>query len=195
MLEIILYAVGVMYTPGPVNFIGLNSGIQKQSGMLGFFVGVSTGMTILFLAVSFVGAQLISDTLLQWSAALGTACIVWLSYKIFRSDVSGQWDEKVRPLAFADGVLMQILNPKGFSVALPLATVQFPAAGITGGSLVAWSVGLAFLGLGAPSLYYGCGRLLGRRIYQASYLKWINRLMAVFLLFVAVNMGMVAFSL
>jgi len=78
---------------------------------------------------------------------------------------------------------------------VPLATNQFPAAGIAGGSLVVWSVGLAFLGLGTPSLYYGCGRLLGRRIYQASYLKWINRLMAVFLLFVAVNMGMVAFSL
>jgi len=55
-------------------------------------------------------------------------------------------------------------------------------------------VGLAFLGLGTPSLYYGCGRLLGRRIYQASYLKWINW-QVVFLLFVAVNMGMVAFSM
>ena len=64
-----------------------------------------------------------------------------------------------------------------------------------GSALVACSVGLAFLGLGAPSLYCGVGRLLGRRIYQASYLKWINQLMAVFLLFVVVNMGMVAFSL
>lgn len=195
MLEIILYAVGVMYTPGPVNFIGLNSGIQKQSGMLGFFVGVSAAMFILFFGVSLLGEQLISDTLLQWTAGLGTLYIVWLSYKVFSAEVAGEGADNARSLTFRDGLLMQLLNPKGITVALPVATVQFPAAGISGGYLIAWCAGLAILGLGAPSLYYGFGRLLGRRIYQASYLKWINRLMAVFLLFVAVNMGMVAVSL
>lgn len=195
MLEIILYAVGVMYTPGPVNFIGLNSGIQKQGSMFGFFAGVSAAMFILFFMVSLLGEQLISDTLLQWTAGLGSLYIIWLSYKIFRTDVSAAGAGEDRLLAFRDGLLMQLLNPKGITVALPVATVQFPAAGISGSYLIVWCAGLAVLGFGAPSLYYGFGRLLGRTIYQASYLKWINRLMAVFLLFVAVNMGMVAFSL
>ncbi|MCG6507796.1 transporter, partial [Vibrio parahaemolyticus] len=121
-----------------------------------------------------------------------------LAIKIFRSQVNQNntgedKNSEVRVLTFRDGLMMQLLNPKGITVALPVATVQFPAAGIAGVSLFAWCVGLAVFAFGAPWSGGGGGGLLGNNIRQASYLSVINKLMALFLMFVAVSMGLSAF--
>ncbi|WP_275725635.1 LysE family translocator [Vibrio furnissii] len=204
MTDIILYAFGVMYTPGPVNAIGLNHGIQKQQRIFGFFFGVAVAMFILFFSVSLIGERIMNESLLQGAAVLGGLYIFWLAIKIFRAQVSqdnsgedkNRGEDKnseSRALTFRDGLMMQLLNPKGITVALPVATVQFPAAGIAGVSLFAWCVGLAVFAFGAPWSYFIFGRLLGNNIRQASYLTIINKLMALFLMFVAVSMGLSPF--
>lgn len=198
MTDIILYAFGVMYTPGPVNAIGLNNGIQKQQRIFGFFSGVAVAMFILFFSVAMIGERIMNESLLQGASVLGGLYIFWLAIKIFRSQVSKDntgedKNSEVRALTFRDGLMMQLLNPKGITVALPVATVQFPAAGIAGVSLFAWCVGLAVFAFGAPWSYFIFGRLLGNNIRQASYLTLINKLMALFLMFVAVSMGLSAF--
>jgi len=193
MTDIILYAFGVMYTPGPVNAIGLNNGIQKQTRVMGFFSGVAVAMFILFFSVAFIGQQVMNDSLLKGTSVVGSLYILWLAYKIYRSQVGAHTNTQPRMLTFRDGLLMQLLNPKGITVALPVATVQFPAAEITGFTLFAWCVGLAVFAFGAPWSYFVFGRLLGRNINQARYLALINKLMALFLLFVAVSMGITPF--
>jgi threonine/homoserine/homoserine lactone efflux protein len=189
MIDIILYAFGVMYTPGPVNAICLNSGIQKQKSILYFCIGVSLALFILFSTMSFIGEKIINESILQWTSILGAAYIVWLATKVFSSKVSSQALSDNKTLTFRDGLMLQLLNPKGITVALPVATVQFPAAGITGGYIFVWCVALAALAFGAPLAYYIFGRLLGLNIRQTSYLNVVNKLMAVFLLFVGLNMG------
>ena len=50
MLAIIAYAVGIMYSPGPVNLMGLNTGVNGQAKRRwGFCLGVGTAMLLLFL--------------------------------------------------------------------------------------------------------------------------------------------------
>jgi threonine/homoserine/homoserine lactone efflux protein len=193
MTDIILYAFGVMYTPGPVNAIGLNNGIQKQTRIMGFFSGVAVAMFILFFSVAFIGEKVMNDSLLKGTSVVGSLYILWLAYKIFRSRIGARTNAQPRMLTFRDGLLMQLLNPKGITVALPVATVQFPAAGITGVVLFAWCVGLAIFAFGAPLSYFVFGRLLGRNINQVRYLTIINKLMALFLLFVALSMGITPF--
>ncbi|WP_238322367.1 hypothetical protein [Vibrio mexicanus] len=88
--------------------------------------------------------------------------------------------------------MLQILNPKGLTVALPIATVQFPSAGITGNYLLVWCAILAVLAFGAPLVYFVMGRLIGRNIRQTNVLNLVNKLMGLLLLFVGVNMGLPA---
>ncbi|WP_414830855.1 hypothetical protein [Alteromonas sp. H39] len=88
---------------------------------------------------------------------------------------------------------MQLLNPKEITVALPVATVHFPAAGITGFVLFAWCVGLAIFAFGAPWFYFVFGRLLGKNINHTRYLSAINKLMALFLFVVALSLGLNSF--
>ncbi|XAW87419.1 LysE family transporter [Vibrio sp. CDRSL-10 TSBA] len=193
MTDIILYAFGVMYTPGPVNAIGLNNGIQKQTRIFGFFAGVAVAMFILFFSLALIGEQVMNDSLLQGASVLGSLYILWLAYKIFSAPVGDYSNTEPRVLTFRDGLLMQLLNPKGITVALPVATVQFSAAGITGLLLLAWCIGLAVFAFGAPWSYFIFGRLLGKNINQTRYLTMINKLMALFLAFVALSMGVSPF--
>ncbi|UXI03442.1 LysE family translocator [Photobacterium sp. TY1-4] len=189
MTDIILYAFGVMYTPGPVNAIGLNHGIQKQTRIFGFFAGVAVAMFILFFSVALIGEQMMNDSLMKSASVLGSLYIFWLAYKIYSAQVDEQSRGEARTLTFQDGLFMQLLNPKGITVALPVATVQFPSEGIAGVSLFAWCLGLAVFAFGAPWSYFVCGRLLGSKIQQARYVNAINKLLALLLFVVAANMG------
>ncbi|WP_414830856.1 hypothetical protein [Alteromonas sp. H39] len=85
MIDIILYAFGVMYTSGPVNAIGLNNGIQRQNRISGFFAGVAVAMFILFFSVAFIGERVMNSSLLTLTSVLGSLYILWLAIKIFRS--------------------------------------------------------------------------------------------------------------
>jgi len=193
MIEIILYAFGVMYTPGPVNAISLNNGIQKQKIIYSFCAGVSLALFILFSSFSLIGEKIMNESLLKCTSILGASYILWLAFKIFKSKVNTQETSGNNNLTLRDGLMLQLLNPKSLMVALPLATVQFPAAGITGGYIFLWCFALAMLAFGAPMVYYIFGRLIGKNISQVRYLNILNKLMAIFLLFVGLNMGFTPF--
>jgi len=88
MLAIVAYALGVMYTPGPVNLLGLNAGLQGQArASLGFYLGVGLAMLILFLLFGWAGAAWVQDDMLAMVGALGCGYILYLAIKIARSSI------------------------------------------------------------------------------------------------------------
>jgi threonine/homoserine/homoserine lactone efflux protein len=84
-----------------------------------------------------------------------------------------------KPLTFWNGFLIQALNPKGMMVVLPITTVMFPAAHVTGMSIVLVSTMIALGGAGAPGVYSFLGAVLGKRITKDSYFNFFNRLMGI----------------
>lgn len=192
MLEILLYALGVMYTPGPVNLIALNNGIQKYDfRALRFYAGVGVAMFLLFYGCSLLSAQLIRPEWLFYFGLMGCSYIVYLAYKIAKSRVavSDNQSADVPNLSFKDGLWVQLLNPKGVTAALPVASIQFPAQGIQGATLGLWCIALAILAFGAPFSYYLIGRLVGRKVNNPRYFRWFNMVMASVLVFVAVSLA------
>ncbi|WP_163576313.1 LysE family translocator [Halomonas faecis] len=191
MLAIVAYALGVMYTPGPVNLLGLNAGLHGQArATLGFFLGVGAAMLILFLLFGWVGAAWVQGDVLAVVGALGCGYILYLAIKIARSSIDlGAVRQAPRVMRFRDGLIMQLCNPKGIVATLPIATIQFPAAGIHGTALVLWSVGLAVLAVGAPGSYALVGALLGKRIENPRILKGFSLAMAALLVWVAITIG------
>lgn len=191
MLAILVYALGIMYSPGPVNLLGLNMGLHGQArGAIGFCFGVGLAMLSLFLLFGWAGAAWIEPNVLALFGALGCGYILYLAVRIARSSIDPDTLAKApRVLSFRDGLLMQLGNPKGVVATLPIATLQFPAAGIHGGMLIVWSLGLAALAVGAPGSYVALGALLGRRLESARLLRGINLVMAALLVGVALSMG------
>ncbi|GHC22691.1 hypothetical protein GCM10010082_13500 [Kushneria pakistanensis] len=191
MLAIIAYALGIMYSPGPVNLLGLNMGLQGQArGTIGFCLGVGLAMLLLFLLFGLAGAAWVQPHVLALIGALGCGYILYLAFKIARSSIDPTaLEQPPRVLRFRDGLIMQLGNPKGMIATLPIATLQFPAAGIDGVMLLVWSLGLAVLAVGAPGSYAVLGALLGRRLESARLFRAINLMMATLLVGVALSMG------
>lgn len=191
MLGIILYCIGVMYTPGPVNIISLNVGMQR--GLLKqvpFCAGVSCALCFWFLLIGYTGSALVNDSVLPFVAAGGGCFIFYLAYKILSSTVDTKQSGKgLALLGFKEGLFMQLLNPKSMLAVLPVTTVQFPAVGIDGASIAIWSVGLAILGFGAPFSYTAIGATVARHIQNGPFFKYFNIAMGLMLVVVGIDMA------
>ncbi|RAU41686.1 LysE family transporter [Pseudomonas sp. RIT411] len=178
-MEIVLYAFSVIYSPGPVNALGLNAGLRGQARRaLGFYAGVGCAMLVLFLALGYVGAVVVSGALLPWLALLGGGYCLYLGYRIARAaPPTAEGEGAATRLTFASGLLIQGLNPKAWLAVLPIATVMFPAAQVTGGKIALWSLPLALSACGAPASYALLGALLGRYLVRGRGFRAVNRLL------------------
>jgi threonine/homoserine/homoserine lactone efflux protein len=191
MLGIILFCIGVMYTPGPVNILSLNCGMQRGPVThVPFCLGVGTALAFWFTLVGYAGTAVVGGGMLPIIAGLGTCFILYLGWKVVTSDVNlVRSEEPTAALDFKDGLLMQLLNPKAFMVVLPVTTIQFPAAGIGGAAVAGWALALGALSVGAPLSYAAIGTLVFRRIDNARYFKWLNYAMGAMLFLVAGDMA------
>ncbi|MDC5705627.1 LysE family transporter [Vibrio europaeus] len=191
MSEIFAYAIGVMYTPGPVNLLGLHSGLNRNTrSHLGFFIGVGMAMFILFVMLGFIGLKVINPQVLPFISLAGCLYILHIAWKVAGANVEFSQDTSdSNSLSFRDGLFMQLLNPKALVATLPVSTIQFPSVGITGSAIVLWSLVLAILAFGAPTGYSLAGLVLGKRISNPSYFKVFNLLMAALLVYVSLTIG------
>ncbi len=191
MLEIWAYAFAVMYSPGPVNLLGLYGGLHgKTRQNVGYFAGVGVAMLFLFSIMSLMGGSLVNKSSLPFVSILGCGYILYLAGKLMVARVSlVNHDKETEVLSLRNGVLLQIVNPKAMIATLPIVTIQFPAAGISGYKSLLCSVLLAIAAAGAPASYSVVGSLLGRRIEKTVYFRVLNITMAILLVYVALDIG------
>ncbi|NRA78979.1 MAG: LysE family transporter [Pseudoalteromonas sp.] len=186
MADIFAYAIGIMYTPGPINLLGLSSGLNKQTrSHLGFFIGVGSAMFILFVLLGYLGLQVINPQFLPYVSLIGCGYILYIAWKVAKAKVQVDDASADASLSFFDGLFMQLLNPKALVATLPIATIQFPSADITGAAIVFWSIILAILAFGAPTSYSLAGLMLGRQVSRPGVFNVFNKLMAILLVYVA----------
>lgn len=185
MLEILLFSFGIMYTPGPVNILSLNQGLNKNfKSMIGFYVGIGTAMLVFFLAIGYTGERFIKKEYLIYISCIGTAYILYLAYKVFKSSVDISNPVNMNAFTFKEGFIMQLFNPKAPLVILPLATISFPSNGITGINIAILSFFLSLMAGMAPYTYGFLGERFSRFIMKKSVIRIFNRLMALLLMYV-----------
>ncbi|MFL1417124.1 LysE family translocator [Pseudomonas fildesensis] len=179
-MDIFLYAFSVMYSPGPVNFMGLNAGLTgKFRRSTGFFIGVGCAMLVLFVLFGYTSEAIISQATLPYISLIGGVYTLYLAYQVFtaRTVVEEPSSKPAKTLTFWNGLVIQLLNPKGIMAVLPITSVMLPAAHITGASIAGVSALLAIGAFGAPWVYALLGAMLGRRINGASAFTVFNRCM------------------
>lgn len=116
IIAMIIFSFTMSITPGPVNMINLSSGathgIRKT---IPFVSGSTIGFILLLtaLAIGFMRIVLAYPLFLTYMAVGGTGFILYMSYKIAKSD-PGQSTQAVTCPKFTEGVLLQWLNPKAW---------------------------------------------------------------------------------
>ena len=191
MLGILIYCIGVMYTPGPVNILSLNIGTQNgMTPHVPFCLGVGMALCFWFILIGYTGSAIINESLMPFISALGVCYILYLACKILSADIdTAQPHKRGNIFGFRDGLFMQLLNPKSFLAVLPVTTVQFPSAGIEGIHILIWSAGLGALGFGAPLSYAAVGANVSKFVKNTRYLKGFNKAMGVMLVAVALDIA------
>ena len=176
MTEIFLYAFGVMYSPGPVNILGMNSGFSGRfKASFGFFSGVGIAMAFYFLLFGYAGEKLVSLKYLPYIMVVGCGYILYQAYKIMVSAVDiTDPDARASNLRFHDGLLIQLLNPKAMLAIIPITSVQFPAAGVTGIKIFFVSLVLAVMAMWAPGFYSFVGSVIGKKVTQSVFFRIFN---------------------
>lgn len=91
-------------------------------------------------------------------------------------------------LSFSQGFWIQLLNPKGVLVILPVTTVMYPAAHIVGNQIAITSLYISIAAAGAPAIYALAGLLLGQSIKNPQWFKRLNQLMGSLLVISSVLM-------
>ncbi|WP_348765859.1 LysE family transporter [uncultured Salinisphaera sp.] len=190
-MEIAIYTFCVMYSPGPVNLLAFNTALHRPPATLaGYCVGVGVAMLSVFLVLGYTGAALVRDALLPWLAGAGSAYILYLAYHLFTADTNAaKAAEPATDLRFRQGYCLQLLNPKGWVLVLPVTTLMFPAAGLSGSGILACALLISLGAVGAPACYALLGRLAGARIHHGRALVIANKVMALCLVAVAASIA------
>lgn len=190
-MEIALYVFSVMYSPGPVNILGFNAGLRGVGWYsTGFCLGVGAAMFTWFIVLGYLGEAVTTlyHGALPYIAVISSIYILYLAHKMLFSGAGTQdptpSDTRLR---FRDGYLFQLLNPKGMVVILPVTTVMFPAAHITGVRILACAVLISIGAVGAPGSYCAAGAVAGRRIRHTRYLGRFSKAMGMLLIVVALS--------
>ena len=188
MLEMILYGIAVMFSPGPLNILGLNQGLNKKTvSSIGFFSGIGSSMFILLIIFGYTGEKVIKKEYLFYISLIGGFYMLYLAYKVFTSKIEITTEEKLKGLTFKDGLLMQFFNPKATLAALPIATINFPANNITGIKILFISLILSFLSFSAPMSYSLIGGVFNKVISNNNFINTFNKIMSILLILVAIS--------
>lgn len=186
MLEIILYAFGIMYSPGPANTIALLAGVNGQGWRVLFYcLGVGVAMLIWFLVIGYLGSEVIPAGYQSVISILGGVYIAYLAWEIMRSSFQKANSTESTEVSFKTGLILQLCNPKSMVAIVPIVSIQFPRMQIEGGQIALWSIGLSLMAFGAPSTYLLVGSCFKNTAKNPIVMSWLNRIMGMLLFFVA----------
>nr|WP_319391226.1 LysE family translocator [uncultured Cohaesibacter sp.] len=189
-LEMIIALIGFAFvmsiSPGPANFLlltsGANFGVLRSLPLL---FGASLGLLSMVFAVGLGLGQLLKQAPMV-ETGLRLACgvyILWLAYKIagvrsLGSDSGKQ--ELLRPLSFLQAALLQLLNPKAWTVAL-LVTVTYMTEADYLGNLVVLVAVFAVVNIPSIGVWAISGAAFRQHLSRGNRLVWFNRIMALLL--------------
>jgi len=190
MLAMMLYVFALFYSPGPVTVLSFNQGLRKHSSLPWLFcIGTGCAMSLVLLITCYSGKLLENDTWLPVLRIAGGLYILYLAGKmIFDRRTANNAEKPATRLYWLNGFAIHMINPKAWVGALPLATVYYPTLGITGLSLLTYSLALGLLAAISPVLYFLVARYCSRFINNDTKLRRINTGMGLLLAYSAMSM-------
>lgn len=189
LTALLLFCSAMSFSPGPnttlATALALNHGLRRA---LRFCLAVPAGWTLLMLGSALgLGGLVTGVPALRWAVkAGGIGYMLWLAWKLARSDRMAQVDAARLEVGFWSGVGLQFLNIKAWMLALTLTAgwvlnaAGSPAENPGQRLLIVCLLMLAFAFV-SNLLYAVMGSVLRGFLGQGRRLLWFNRLLALVL--------------
>ncbi len=178
---LVLFAAAMCLTPGPnvvmITASAANFGFRRA---IPHMLGITLGFGFLVVAAGFGLAGLVHAEP-RLHAALkyaGAAYLLYLAWRIARADAASGDATRARPIGFFEAALMQLINPKGWVIAVG-ALAAYTTLG--GDVLLQTSVIAGVLAgacLASVVLWAGFGTAIGRLLGNPRARKAFNWSMA-----------------
>ncbi len=184
-LPLTIFALVAAFTPGPNNLMlaasGMNYGFRAT---VPHMMGVSLGFPVMLLSVIFGTGALITGVPLMHDVmpVLSAGFIAYFAWKIATADTDLSLQSTRRPLTIWQAALFQWVNPKGWVVAIAVASLYAP------GGIHEWKkalyMALLFFAItvACTSCWTSLGTAIRSMLRDAGVRRWVNRGMAVALL-------------
>ena len=179
----------VIFTPGPNNLtssaIGLNYGYRKA---LPFIFGACTGALIVISISALLIKQAFGLTpQIETSLRiLGCIYMVWLAYKIVKSNPN-KTGEKKTSFAFYHGLLLQFVNIKAILFGIVINSVFIIPNVNSIFEIIYFFIFLTILAFISMTLWALFGTIIQRVLGNAALKNLFNYLMAALLVFIAIS--------
>ena len=192
MLEIttfIIYILVVNFTPGPNNIISLmNAGKFGFKKCLRFNLGVSIGVLSIMLLCGFFSSMIsdyfpLFETIIKY---VGAVYIIYLAYKIIRSEYSENYNSEEKTYGVREGVVMQFVNPKVIIYALTIISIYILPHVKNNMILISFYIGLAAVAFIATCSWALFGSIFHKFLIKRG--KIVSIVMASVLLVTAVTL-------
>jgi cysteine/O-acetylserine efflux protein len=178
------------YTPGPSNISSASMGVlHGYKNTLNYQVGLAVGVFFVMFLSGWISATLLStfpalESVLRY---VGAGYILYLAFGLLKA--SYMFTEKdVNPLGFVHGFMLQILNPKLIIYAFTLFSAFLAPITKSVVLLVLAAALLSAIAFGATSIWALFGAAIKANLHQPRVKTVVNGLLALFLVYSAVNL-------
>ena len=179
------------FTPGPNNISSASMGVlYGYKNSLRYLVGIAAGVFLMMFLSGWVSTSLLNffpafESILRF---IGAGYILYLAFGILRASYTFS-EEGVKPMGFAKGFMLQILNPKLIVYGLTLFSA-FLAPITNSATLLLLAVALltaiAFCSISTWALF---GTAIKTNLHQPRVKASVNIILSLFLVYTAVELA------
>ncbi|MDD3902478.1 MAG: LysE family translocator [Sphaerochaeta sp.] len=189
-VSLFAFAFVTTFTPGPNTIssasMGLNYGYKRA---FNYLLGIGTGFFLVMLSCAFL-SSLIKTYLPKFVTVLsiiGSLYILYLAFHTLKSTYTFEKTQQ-KPLGYAKGILLQILNPKVIILGLTVYSTFLMNMSHTFLNLFISAFGLTVMSFTAISTWAQFGSLIGESMKKEKTRKITNIILALLLTFTAIKM-------
>lgn len=197
IIAMALFSMIMSITPGPVNIVTLNSGLNYGFRQTILYVsGATFGFTLLLLilGMGLSSMMMAYPMMLQFISYIGAAYMFYMGYNIMmsKSSLDNQSELNQAP-GFIDGALLQWCNPKAWMACLSgLSTFTSATSIMPLITFVSIYFVICYVCIG---IWAAAGMKLKTILTSECYMRWFTRLMGLLLIATSIYMGFSALTL
>lgn len=180
-MPLLLFSVASSFTPGPNNFMVMNSGLSfglKRS--IPHYLGICLGFPamVLIVALGFGTIFIKYVWIKQVLKILGSAYILYLAIQTLRATYGAEEKTEAKPFGFVKASLFQWVNPKAWVMAVGTISIFTITENYFNNALII-SILFMITCLAGVGIWLVFGTWLKKILKKESHRRWFNISMAI----------------